>query len=874
MNNSSRTPAVTVTEKNSVPTTVSRLATSVPIIFTVAEWGPVNTATLCTGGFTAVKKKFGNLKTYTKGMYASQGYHNEASVINPEAGGSQYIVRLAKLNTALSDVADSVVKSSTLLTAASTLPRGATLLGTVSPATSEGWIIPNDTEVQLKWTVDEDGPSGNGGTEFSATLIGYAACIESGELAETFTPSTPGSQCFFELRVVEGQNPMPVYFDEASYTRAEFIYTINRQVGKASAKLVDNVLKITHDFGGTASYLEVTNASADILSYLGWSVSALPSSGPSGVSNVENTMAVTPTDIASVIEDVSGVTVSFNDDLSPMKFNLVTDATGSNVSITFDSSSDTTIARMVFGIPTTPVYGADAGAASSALKAEAKWYGLRGNKLSVTTSHNPVRASKLSVSDATATDLTDTGIVAGNAYFDVPSLFGFAVGQVLKIQDESGDYVEWVIVDELETIDNDDETQTYRLHITSDNTLTGVFQYTFPQAGTSVQSMEFDFSVYYDGELVEYWPQLSINSAADTYFETVLNDEFAGTYEVTLLPATGAADHLATLFPADIVTPQKLTGGTTELETDDTVLDAHFLGSLEHKTGLYSIHDLRFKASLVAYPGCNAWCMKKIQMYCNQRKDLFFVAAVPKSDTGFTSIATVDAAFNWRDRNGFDSMWTGLYFPHVYVDDEIGVGATPQKEIDPVGHIMGLYARVDAMSPPNGGVHCAPAGDGDYGTLYFVNRLSVVINSIDTEHGRLNGVGINCIIERNGRFQVRGARTLSSIAKWRTIPVRRLFTNFEQTMLLASDVGLFRGNNETWWNIQKALAESMFMEAVAAGAITDYFVLMGIADGTMTQDDIDNYLQKGEFGARPDKMTEFIEWSVTNIEGNSSINES
>ena len=868
-------PGVSFEEIVQYPSDIALLDTSTPIIFGIAEWGPLWTPTKLRNGFTAYQTKYGEHLAYTDLPYVVDNFHKEAAAVNPSVGGQVFISRLAKLNPSLSDVAESVVRASKTLDGVTMLPRGATLLGTVSPALYlGGWAIPPNQEVLLKWTVDVDGLSGGEpSAEFEATIVGYAAQIDSEVLTGDFTPSDPGPGCFLELRVAEGQNPLPIFFGAASYTAEQLVDTINQQIYRCSAELTDdNKLRLRHDSGGTRSYLEITNGTTDILTYLGWTAGDLPVAIPASPSNVADTLCVTIDEIKAIIEAVEDCNVTVSTTVTPLKFNMTTEATGEAATLTFDGTTDTSIARQLFGLSTDPVHGSDAGTASPALKVWAKWYGLKGNDLSVKCLFNPIRPSRLTALDPLVTDLTDAGIVAGRTYFDVPSLYGYEAEMVLRITSEDGSQIEWVVLDRTENIVNEDGSSTYRLHVTSDNTVSGVLQYTFAQAGTKVESMEFDFYVYYKGVLKETFGQLSINDIADNYFVTMIEDEFAGSNLITLEPATGAAEHLATLFPADLTQAVWLTGATLEVEDNYTVQDSHFLGSIQYGTGLYAIHKLRFQASLLAYPNANAWCQKKIHLYLNQRKDLFYVASVPRADTGFVSIANATAAFAWRDRNGFDTMYAAVYFPHGKVDDPIGRGKNPQKSIDLVGNLLGLYARVDNLPAPDGGVWGTPAGEGDFGTLYWVNSLDYAIDE-DTELGMLNKAGVNCILQRPGKIHVWGGRTLSSNKKWRYISVRRLFISLEQSVLLGTRFAVFRGNNPRWWSILKDAVEKLLDKVWRDGGLVGetaaqaYYVKIGLTDGTMTQADIDEGREIGEFGAAPVKPGEFIVWRVNQLSG-------
>lgn len=96
----------------------------------------------------------------------------------------------------------------------------------------------------------------------------------------------------------------------------------------------------------------------------------------------------------------------------------------------------------------------------------------------------------------------------------------------------------------------------------------------------------------------------------------------------------------------------------------------------------------------------------------------------------------------------------------------IGAGFVP-----PCGHIAGIYARSDQRF----GVHKAPANEALEGVV------DLEVNLTDSDQGRLNPEGVNCLRAFPGRgIRVWGARTLNSEAgndggSWRYINVRRLF---------------------------------------------------------------------------------------------------
>ena len=102
-----------------------------------------------------------------------------------------------------------------------------------------------------------------------------------------------------------------------------------------------------------------------------------------------------------------------------------------------------------------------------------------------------------------------------------------------------------------------------------------------------------------------------------------------------------------------------------------------------------------------------------------------------------------------------DSEFAAFYYPRIKVGKAVIDGkpldADPDSEaVTPVGHIAGVYARVDATK----GVHKAPANE----TLRNVLDVEQVVS--DAEQNALNPKGINVLRVFSGNVTIWGARTL------------------------------------------------------------------------------------------------------------------
>jgi len=498
---------------------------------------------------------------------------------------------------------------------------------------------------------------------------------------------------------------------------------------------------------------------------------------------------------------------------------------------------------------------------NASITCEGKYYGVLGNRLSITLAEDPVKTS-LGAGD----DLSSGGAVSGNSYIVVPSLYGYVKNMTLLLNDASG--YETAIISRTETVSGENRI-----------ILDGPLDNTYDYATTTIRSMEFTLNVFLDGVLIETFAQLSTYDQASNYFVTVVNDTYGGSGYVSLIDI--GTDVILDDFPEDITTQAALSGATAET-IGLTNLDK--IGSSSGLNGLYAMDKVTGIASLACFPNVNSTVQTSAHAYFENRGDILFVGGVPQADVdlSMTSITTVDSAIEWRQKAGFSSKYGSLFFPWIDVDDPIGAGSAPTKEIDPVGSMLGLMARVDSKPAPDGGVWASPAGPGaDFGKLKFARGVAYKVARNDSEAGALNEAGINALLLLSpGGVTAWGINSLSNLAIWRQYPVVRLFIYLEETVKQQTEFALFRGNNTRWWDLLRT-AVSNFLDGVRInggldGATRDeaFFVKVGIDDGVMTNDDVVNGRLIGEFGAKPTRSSEYIIWRVTQINTGESTVES
>ena len=175
-----------------------------------------------------------------------------------------------------------------------------------------------------------------------------------------------------------------------------------------------------------------------------------------------------------------------------------------------------------------------------------------------------------------------------------------------------------------------------------------------------------------------------------------------------------------------------------------------------------------------------------------------------------------------------DSPFVGFYYPRIVVGPDItpatGTGDPATEAVTPVGHIAGVYARVDA----NKGVHKAPANERISGALGVEHVL------VDGDQEVLNVEGVNVLRVFTEGVVIWGARTLlASTApdkSFRYINVRRLFNYVEESLQEGLRFAVFEPNNlalrQTITRSVRGFLDGVWRDGALFGATPDeaYYV--------------------------------------------------
>ncbi len=214
---------------------------------------------------------------------------------------------------------------------------------------------------------------------------------------------------------------------------------------------------------------------------------------------------------------------------------------------------------------------------------------------------------------------------------------------------------------------------------------------------------------------------------------------------------------------------------------------------------------------------------------------------------------------SWRSR--FDSKFAALYYPWILVRDPLELANQVVRRVPPSGHVAGVYAHTDVTE----GVHKAPANV----ELQWAQDVTWDVSS--AMQGLLNPIGVNCIRVFPGRgLRVYGARTVSSLATWRYVNVRRLISMIEHALDIAMQWAVFEPNNYYLWQTVR-ISIWTFLEAIwQKGALVGntpedaYFVKCDQLNNTLATTTVGQMI--AEVGVAPTKPAEFVIFRIGRTE--------
>lgn len=309
------------------------------------------------------------------------------------------------------------------------------------------------------------------------------------------------------------------------------------------------------------------------------------------------------------------------------------------------------------------------------------------------------------------------------------------------------------------------------------------------EPATSGAAAEFNLSVEQDGVIVEVFPNLSMDSAAANYAESVINNEKTGSnlVEVTdLASATASPDNL----PAE-GTFGPLTGGNDGLASLD---DADFVGSEASSTGIRALDTVQ-NITLLIIPGRATSAVHNAMVtYCEATRDkACFAVLDPPSSTDAVGIVTyVETTAALLGLSEF----AVIYWPRVKIlnPNKNVFGSADQIVVPPSGHIVGVYARVDSSEP--GGIYKPPAGI-ESGRLLGVLGFETDEVLDEAKRDLVFPKRINPLTVFPGTPRhIDGARTLKGDGNFPTVAERRGVIFIEQSLKIGLLFAKHQNNTE------------------------------------------------------------------------------
>lgn len=368
----------------------------------------------------------------------------------------------------------------------------------------------------------------------------------------------------------------------------------------------------------------------------------------------------------------------------------------------------------------------------------------------------------------------------------------------------------------------------------------------YQRLSTTITPQRFDLTIAMggttDAQIVENWPGLSLEPDLANYVPRVLNDPIRGSRYV-IATDEGSASAPGADVPAALAYTRLAQG------RDGAPRAADFIGNPATRTGFYAFNP--FDIQLLCCERTDQDVVIEALTYCARREDCLFIGSVPEGYVGAGQAVAYGGLFRRPKAYG------ALYGPWIKVFDPAGAGANPARWIPPVGHVAGVYARVETTR----GIWKAPAGDeaAVLGALDVEYRLSDAEHTDLVKNGSVNGIRV----VPGAGIVVDASRTLSTDTRWLYVNVRLLFNYVKSSLRQGLRWVRQEPNRDTLWNAVKHTSVRPFLMGLwrqgAFGTGTPDQVFQVICDATNNPpDQVDQGNLKVEIYFYPSKPAETI----------------
>lgn len=372
----------------------------------------------------------------------------------------------------------------------------------------------------------------------------------------------------------------------------------------------------------------------------------------------------------------------------------------------------------------------------------------------------------------------------------------------------------------------------------------------------------FNLNIFYKGNAVENWSELSLNPDNSRYIEAVLNNysSYVHAYNVMYNASASATFAAGTTYTVTSIAAKVFAAGSNGLAITDNDW-ATTLRLLNDVEGQLTINLVGQSSPAIINDAIDfVTASPNSDSY---RKNSFLVIDPDKTLTSASSIVS-------RVQSYTASSYAAVYYGMLSMSNPAVRGSAALRETYPGGAILGLYQRVDAER----GVGRAPAGynytlQNTYGTATNFNEAAV---------GTLYAAHVNTLKAVPGAgVIVNGARTLLKTDVTKYIPSRRTLNYIKAQVEELTKTALFQPNGPRLWagisgNISKMLSGLWSSGALAGASSSDAFYVT-CDETNNTNVTIDAGEVHVEVGVALQTPAEFIVINVSQFTGGNTVTE-
>lgn len=359
----------------------------------------------------------------------------------------------------------------------------------------------------------------------------------------------------------------------------------------------------------------------------------------------------------------------------------------------------------------------------------------------------------------------------------------------------------------------------------------------------------FGVIVSYNGNVVEKFDDLSMDSTDRRYAISMINSTSAYVTAVNELSSTG------TPYPP-VTAATALTGGANgnALGVSDFVFTS--FDPIDNPI-IFNVPDAVYLSE-----GNAATIAANLIAYCEERGDCFAVVDVPSGKTvaqAKTFIAGIASS------NG----QAAAYFPWLLIPDNLRAAPGATRLQAPGPGMVGQYLATDAAR----GVFKTPAGYGNRVALAVATERQLTNTELDTLN--TGNVPINAIRQVPGAgIIVMGGRTLNNTTADRYINVKRSLIYVKKELERLSAFAVFENNSERLWSqiriVLGTFLRNYWQQGGLRGETAPQAYYVTCDETTNTPADILNGVVNIEIGVAIEYPAEFVVIKLGQITGNAT----